>query len=423
MAFTIKNVKAREVLDSRGNPTVEVELSSDRFRARAMVPSGVSTGKYEAHELRDGDAKRFLGRGVLTAVGNINGPMARKLAGFSVGSQHEVDSLLLNLDGSADKSRLGANALLAVSLAAARLGALHAGMPLYEHLTDTFKPKEKFLLPVPFSNVIEGGKHAGTRLAVQEFMVVPVGAKSFSDGLRQVSEVYHTLKGLVQKNYGVAAVNLGDEGGFAPPLDETEEVLILLTEAIELSGHAKSVKLAMDCAASEFFKDGAYHLDGKSLSPEELIVHYEGLVEEYPLISIEDPFEEDSYAHFAELANMFRGEVQIVGDDLLVTNKTRINEGIAKKSCSALLLKVNQIGTLSEAMEVAELVQKAGWRVMVSHRAGETEDSFIADLAVGIGCGQIKAGAPARGERTAKYNQLLRIEEELGTKARYAWDA
>src|SRR3972149_4794870 len=226
MAFTIKDVKAREVLDSRGNPTVEVEMTSDRFRARAMVPSGASTGKYEAHELRDGDAKRFLGKGVLNAVANLNGPMAKKLSGFSCASQHEVDSLLLNMDGSADKSRLGANAILAVSLSAARLGALHAGVPLYEHLMESFKPKEKYLLPVPFANVINGGKHAGTKLAVQEVMVVAIGAKSFSEALRQVCEVYHTLKGLVQKNYGASAVNLGDEGGFAPPLDETEEAPI-----------------------------------------------------------------------------------------------------------------------------------------------------------------------------------------------------
>lgn len=418
MALIIKSVKAREVLDSRGNPTVEVELGSDRHTGRAMVPSGASTGKYEAHELRDGDG-RFHGRGMLKAVANVNTVIAKKLAGISVTSQEEVDSLLLKLDGTADKSKLGANALLGVSLALARLRAAHAGLPLYEHLTAELNPKQKWLLPVPFCNVINGGKHAGNDLAAQEFMIAPTGAKCVSDGIRAVSETYHELKALILKNYGKNATNVGDEGGFAPPLDETEEALLLITEAIDRAGHSRIMRLALDVAASEFFAGGTYSIDKKTLSADDMLVLYEELAEEYPLVSLEDPFEQDDFEHFAELASTLSGKVQVVGDDLLVTNPNRIKIALKHKSCNALLLKVNQIGTLTEAVEAARMVQKAGWNVMVSHRSGETEDPFIADLAVSLGCGQLKCGGPSRGERTAKYNQLLRIEEELGKKAGY----
>lgn len=418
MALIIKSVKAREVLDSRGNPTVEVELGSDRHTGRAMVPSGVSTGNYEAHELRDGDG-RFHGRGVLKAVANVNTLIAKKLVGMSVTGQEQVDTLLLRLDGTADKSKLGANAILGVSLALARLRAAHAGLPLYEHLTAELKPKRKWLLPVPFCNVIEGGKHAGNDLAAQEFMIAPIGAKCVSEGIRAVSETYHELKALILKNYGKSATNVGDEGGFAPPIDETEEVLLLITEAIDRAGHGKVMRLALDVAASEFFADGIYRIDRKTLSADDMLVLYEELCGEYPLVSLEDPFEQDDFEHFAELASSLGGKVQIVGDDLLVTNPNRIKIALKHKSCNALLLKVNQIGTLTEAVEAARMVQKAGWNVMVSHRGGETEDPFIADLAVSLGCGQLKCGGPSRGERTAKYNQLLRIEEELGKKAGY----
>lgn len=418
MALTIKSVNGREVLDSRGNPTVEVELRSTKHTARAMVPSGVSTGKYEALELRNGDA-RFHGKGVLKAVANVNTVIAKKLTGMSITSQEEIDNILLKLDSTADKSKLGANAILGVSLSLARLRAAHAGLPLYEHLTAELKPKQKWLLPIPFCNVINGGSHAGNNLAVQEFMIVPTGAKSFSEAIRSVSEVYHELKKLILKNSGKNAVNVGDEGGFAPPLDETEEALLLITEAIDRAGYGKSIKLALDVAASEFFAKDSYHIDGKILSAEDLLVFYEKLVEEYPFVSIEDPFDQDSFGHFADLTAAIGNTCQIVGDDLLVTNPCRIQVALKQKSCNALLLKVNQIGTLSEAVQAAKMVQKAGWNVMVSHRSGETEDSFIADLAVALGCGQLKCGGLSRGERTAKYNQLLRIEEELGKKARY----
>lgn len=418
MALIIKSVKAREVLDSRGNPTVEVELGSESHTGRAMVPSGASTGKYEALELRDGDG-RFHGRGMLKAVANVNTVIAKKLVGMSVTNQEEVDSLLVKLDGTADKSKLGANAILGVSLALARLRAAHAGLPLYEHLTAELNPKQKWLLPVPFCNVINGGKHAGNDLAVQEFMIAPIGAKCVSDGIRAVSETYHELKMLILKNYGKSAINVGDEGGFAPPLPETEEALLLLTEAIDRAGHSGIMKLALDVAASEFFADGSYHIDKKTLSADDLLVFYEELAGDYPLVSLEDPFEQDDFEHFAELVSTLSGKVQVVGDDLLVTNPDRIRIALKHKSCNALLLKVNQIGTLTEAVEAARMVQKAGWNVMVSHRSGETEDPFIADLAVALGCGQLKCGGPSRGERTAKYNQLLRIEEELGKKAGY----
>ncbi len=418
MAVVIKSIKARELLDSRGNPTVEVEMRSDEHSVRAMVPSGASTGKYEALELRDNE-KRFHGKGVLKAMSNVNTVIVKKLIGMKVESQEQVDSMLVKLDGTTDKSKLGANALLGVSLSLARLRAKHAEMELYEYLIAELKPKEKWLLPTPFCNIINGGEHAGNDLAVQEFMVVPVGAKTFSEGMRAVSEVYHELKQLLKSNYGRVAINVGDEGGFAPPLRETEEALLLIIEAIDKAGHGKMMKLALDVAASEFFVDDVYKIDGKTLNWEDLLVKYENLIDDYPFVSIEDPFDQDAFEHFAEMTSAFGEQVQIVGDDLLVTNPARIKVALKHKSCNALLLKVNQIGTLTEAVEAAKLVQKSGWNVMVSHRSGETEDPFIADLAVGLGAGQMKCGAPARGERTAKYNQLMRIEEELGKKAKY----
>lgn len=409
----ITAVRAREVLDSRGNPTVEVELSSGKLTARALVPSGVSTGKNEALELRDGDA-RFHGKGVRKACANVMA-MEKQLSSAELADQQQLDELLLRLDGTADKSKLGANALLGVSLAAARLFALEAGKELHEHLARLCAPKEKNLLPIPFCLVLEGGKHAGNELAVQEFMVAPVKAKSFSEGIRMVSEVYHELRGLLLTSHGKSAVNVGDEGGFAPQLATTEEALVLITDAIDKAGHGKVMRVAIDAAASEFFH-GTYRIDGKELTAADLLVHYEDILDDYPMVSVEDPFEQDAFEDFAKMTSAF-GCTQIVGDDLLCTNPARIRIAAEKKSCNALLLKVNQIGTLSEAIASAKLAEGHGWKVMVSHRSGETEDTFIADLAVALGCGQLKSGAPCRGERTAKFNQLLRIEESR--KARY----
>lgn len=415
----IVSVKAREVLDSRGNPTVEAEVAlQGGVVGIAATPSGASTGSYEALELRDGDKKRFGGKGVLKAVGNVNKLIASALKGVDAADLRAVDEAMVKLDGTGNKGKLGANATTAVSMAAARAGALSAGVPLYEFLGG----KAACLLPVPMLNILNGGKHAGTRLAPQEFMVMPVGAKSFSEGLRMGTEVYHALGKIVKEKYGVGAKNVGDEGGFAPDIRMSREALDVIMEAVKECGFEKEVLLALDPAASSFYEEAkkAYTIDGRSITPGELIDYWIELSKEYPIASIEDGLEENDFAGFAELTKGIGERVQVVGDDLFVTNAKKVQEGMALKSATAMLLKVNQVGTITEAMDAARLCFAGGWSVVVSHRSGETPDDTIADLSVALGCGQIKTGAPARGERVAKYNRLLRIEEALGGKAKYA---
>ena len=409
----IEAVWAREVLDSRGNPTVEAEITVAGHKVRAIAPSGASTGSWEAHELRDGDA-RFGGKGVLNAVNNVRTEIAKAIVGMDPADQRAVDEAMIELDGTDNKKRLGANAIIATSLAVAKAGSMVDGVPLYQHIGDN-----GVTLPVPMLNIINGGKHAGGNLKIQEFMIIPAGAKSFSECLRMSSEVYMSLKLLLKKKYGVGAINLGDEGGFAPPLDTSAEAMETILSAVSDAGYApgKDVFLALDAASSELYNDGVYDVDGMKLSAGELADHYKKLTETYPLISIEDPFFEDDFETTAELTKKIGSNVQIVGDDLFVTNTKRLSKGIDVGAANALLLKVNQIGTVTEAGDAAQMSFDNGYSVVVSHRSGESEDVSIADLAVGWGSGQIKTGAPARGERTSKYNQLLRIEEELGSKA------
>lgn len=437
IATKIMTIKAREIFDSRGNPTVEVDLCTETALFRAAVPSGASTGIYEALELRDNDKGRLLGKGVLKACQNVNEIIAPKLVGMDVRDQTKIDKFLVEeLDGSKNewgwsKSKLGANAILAVSMAVCRAGAAASEMPLYQYIAKiSGKPTDKFVMPVPSLNVINGGSHAGNRLACQEFMILPVGASSFKDAMIIGAEVYHNLKSVIKKKYGQDACNVGDEGGFAPNVQDNNEALDVLMEAIKKSGHDGKVKIGTDVAASEFYleKTKQYDLDFKNpnSAPEmkksvpELIQYYKSWLNKYPFVSIEDPFDQDDWDAY----KMFMDEVgsvqQIVGDDLLVTNPTRVKKALEVGACNALLLKVNQIGSITEAIEAATMSQAAGWGVMVSHRSGETEDSFIADLVVGLRTGQIKTGAPCRSERLAKYNQLIRIEEELGSLCTYA---
>ncbi len=403
-------VKARQILDSRGSPTVECEMKTTDGIFRASVPSGASTGVHEALELRDG-GMAFLGKGVLRAVKNINLVIAKKLKGRKP-IQEEIDNLMIKLDGTKNKSRLGANAILAVSMATARAGAAAQHIQLYEYL-GYLSGTKKFTLPVPAFNIINGGKHAGNKLDIQEYMVMPVGAKNFAEAIQIGSEIYHMLKKNLENHFGKQAINVGDEGGFAPPLTCMEEPFDYITDAINKLGYWKKVKLAIDCAATTFWKDGVYYVEGQEYRPDALADKYEELVNAYPLASIEDPFYEEDFEGFARLTKRL-SSTQVVGDDLLATNPKRVQKAIAQKSCNCLLLKINQIGTITEALQAAQLARKAGWNVMVSHRSGETQDCFIADLAVGIASGQIKAGAPCRGERVTKYNQLLRIEEQTG---------
>lgn len=402
----IKKISAREILDSRGHPTVEVTVFTNLSEGTAAVPSGASTGEYEALELRDG-TKRYFGKGVQKAIGNIRQKIAPRLIGQNVFLQKKIDSLLIQLDGTENKSKLGANALLGVSLACARAAAAAQKKPLYAYLHQL--TGRKMELPRPFFNVLNGGRHADNDLSFQEFLIVPK-LKTFSENLRVASEIYHALQKDLAKNYGKGATTVGDEGGFAPvKLKKTKEALDLLKKVIASAGYTKKVDLALDCAASELYDRGKYFVEGKKLTKENLLEFYFDLIKKYQLISVEDPFEQNDYESFAKLRK--ESQIQIVGDDLTVTNPERIEAAIREKSCNCLLLKVNQIGTLSEALEAANRAYRAGWKVMVSHRSGETEDTFIADLAVALGCGQIKAGAPCRGERTAKYNRLLGIEE------------
>lgn len=410
-------IKARQILDSRGNPTVECAVKTSDGVFVASVPSGASTGKHEAHELRDG-GKAYLGLGVNKAVRNINVTLARKLKGKNPALQGKLDALMIKTDGTKTKKKLGANAILAVSMALARAGAAAKNIPLYKHIGNMYGTK-KYTIPVPSLNIINGGKHAGNQLDIQEYMIMPNGAKSFAEAMRISTEIYHTLRANLIHHYGASAVNVGDEGGFAPPLTCMEEPFDFITDAIIKLGYWKKVKLAIDAAATTFWKHNRYYLEGQEYRSEDLLHKYEELADAYPLVSIEDPFHEEDFDHFAQLTYVLP-KTQIVGDDLLVTNPQRVKKAIAYKSCNALLLKINQIGTITEALQAAQLAQKNKWNIMVSHRSGETVDNFIADLAVGTAAGQIKAGAPCRGERLAKYNELLRLEEELGRKAHYA---
>jgi enolase len=416
----IDKTHAREVIDSRGNPTVEVDVISQQgLVGRAIVPSGASTGTHEALELRDGDQTRFHGKGVLKAVNNINVHIRPLIQNRDPIDWNEVDKILIQADGTSNKANLGANAILGVSLANAHLAALIQNQPLFQFLGGN---KSKWYLPVPFMNILNGGEHAGNDLAIQEFMVAPIGASNFSEGLQWVSEIYITLKSILIKKYGKTAKNVGDEGGFAPPMKSTNEALDCILQAVEENGRkvGTEVAIALDAAANEFFKDEKYAIDGKLLTALELNDFYVDLVKSYPIISIEDPYHEDQFDNFALLNKAVHNSSQVVGDDLTVTNPTRIKIALEKQSMSALLLKVNQIGSLSEAMNSAQLCFNNKVNVMVSHRSGETEDVTIADLVVALGSGQLKSGAPCRGERTAKFNRLLRIEEMLGENAHYA---
>lgn len=425
--MSISKVHARQIFDSRGNPTVEVEVTTEHGTFRAAVPSGASTGIYEAIELRDKEKNNYHGKGVSKAVSNVNDVIAPKILGKKVENQKEIDDFLISLDGTENKGKLGANAILGVSLAVCRAGAAAKGVPLYRHIADLAGRKEP-LLPVPAFNVINGGSHAGNKLAMQEFMILPVGAKSFTEAMKMGSEIYQHLKSIIKEKYGQDACNVGDEGGFAPNIQNNKEGLELLKSAIAKAGYTDQVKIGMDVAASEFYKEGKYDLDFKNKdndgsfvkTSDEMIQLYQEFVDEFPVVSIEDPFDQDDWDAYAKFTAKLGKNVQIVGDDLLVTNPKRIKKGIEQKSCNALLLKVNQIGSVSESIEACKMSMEAGWGVMVSHRSGETEDTFIADLVVGLGTGQIKTGAPCRSERLAKYNQLLRIEEELGSNAKYA---
>ncbi|WP_024285406.1 phosphopyruvate hydratase [Cellulomonas sp. KRMCY2] len=414
---TIEAVGAREILDSRGNPTVEVEVAlDDGTIARAGVPSGASTGAFEAVERRDGDKGRFLGKGVQDAVNAVMDEIAPELIGFEATEQRLVDQALIDLDGTPNKGKLGANAILGVSLAVAKAAADSADLPLFRYIGGP----NAHVLPVPMMNILNGGSHADSNVDIQEFMVAPIGPSTYREALRTGVEVYHSLKAVL-KSKGLGT-GLGDEGGFAPNLPSNRDALDLIMLAIEKAGFTpgKDVGLALDVAATEFFKDGAYQFEGKATSSDEMIEYYTKLVADYPLVSIEDPLSEDEWAGWSQLMVAVGDRVQIVGDDLFVTNPERLAKGIELKSANSLLVKLNQIGTLTETLDAVSMAQRAGFTAMVSHRSGETEDVTIADLAVAVNGGQIKTGAPARGERINKYNQLLRIEEELDDAARYA---
>jgi enolase len=414
---SIEAVTAREILDSRGNPTVEVELAlEDGTAARAAVPSGASTGQFEAVELRDGDTSRYGGKGVEKAVLAVLDEIGPELLGYDASEQRLIDQALLDLDGTPDKSRLGANAILGVSLAVAKAAADSADLPLFRYVGGP----NAHLLPVPMLNILNGGAHADTDVDIQEFMIAPIGASTFAEALRWGAETYHALKAVLkEKGY---ATGLGDEGGFAPNLPSNRDALDLIASAIGRAGFTpgSEIALALDVAATEFYKDGAYQFEGASKSAAEMASYYADLVASYPLVSIEDPLSEDDWAGWRQLTADLGHRIQLVGDDLFVTNPDRLRRGVAEQSANALLVKVNQIGTLSETLDAVALAQSSGFRCMMSHRSGETEDTTIADLAVATNCGQIKTGAPARSERVAKYNQLLRIEQELDDAARYA---
>jgi enolase len=414
---TIEGFVAREILDSRGNPTVEVEIGlDDGTIERAAVPSGASTGAFEALEMRDGDKARYGGKGVQKAVANIADKIVDELIGYEASEQRLIDAKMLELDGTPDKSNLGANAMLGVSLAVAKAAAKSAELSLFRYVGGP----NAHLLPVPMMNILNGGAHADSNVDIQEFMIAPIGAPSFSEALRCGAEVYHALKAVLKKK-GLST-GLGDEGGFAPNLPANAAALDLIAEAVTAAGYVlgKDIVLALDVAATEFYKDGAYTFENAAKSSDEMIAYYAKLADSYPIVSIEDPLAEDDWAGWTSITQQLGGRLQIVGDDLFVTNPERIARGIAEGAANAVLVKVNQIGTLTETLDAVDLAHRNGYRCMMSHRSGETEDTTIADLAVATGCGQIKTGAPARSDRVAKYNQLLRIEEELDDAARYA---
>jgi enolase len=432
--FTIEKIFAREIIDSRGNPTVEVDLYTKiGVFARAAVPSGASTGIHEACELRDGDKSRYVGKGVLKAVGSVNDTLAAALKGMDVRNQEEIDRKMIALDGTANKSKFGANAILGISMAVAKAAAIGSGKPLYAHIA-SLAGNDKLVLPVPCFNVINGGSHAGNKLAFQEYFVVPLGADTFKEAVRIGCEVYHALKGIIKAKFGGDATLIGDEGGFAPPCDAKGGVTLVM-EAIEKAGYKDKCSVGMDVAASEFKVDGQDCYDLGTWYPDaektadlkmtgaQLADFYKELCTLAPMVTIEDPFDQDDWDSWTALCTDIGTPTQIVGDDLTVTNVTRVQTAIDKKACNALLLKVNQIGSITESIEAVKLCKKNGWGVMCSHRSGETEDTTIADIAVGLCCGQIKTGAPCRSDRNAKYNQLLRIEEELGSAAIYAGKA
>ncbi|MEY3926438.1 MAG: hypothetical protein RIS16_389 [Actinomycetota bacterium] len=412
----VKAVNAREILDSRGNPTIEVEVAlEDKSIGRAAVPSGASTGAFEAAELRDGGS-RYLGKGVTGAVNNVIEKITPVVIGMSATDQRAIDQKMVSLDGTKNKSVLGANAILGVSLATARAASISANQSLFKYLGGS-KAKT---LPVPMMNILNGGAHADTNVDIQEFMIAPIGADSFKESLRWGAEIYHSLKSVLKKK-GLAT-SIGDEGGFAPNLDSNRAALDLILVAIEGAGFkvGSQIALAMDVAATEFFSDGKYEFEGKSLTSDQMITYYSDLVSNYPLVSIEDPLDEDDWSGWAKLTSELGEKIQIVGDDLFVTNPERLAKGIESKTANALLVKVNQIGTLTETIDAVNMAHENNYKSMMSHRSGETEDTTIADLAVALNCGQIKTGAPARSERVAKYNQLLRIEEELAADSVYA---
>ena len=414
---SIEFIQAREILDSRGNPTIEVEVELDSGASgRAAVPSGASTGAFEAVELRDGDKSRYGGKGVLTAVKNATEIIGEEILGLEADEQRLVDQAMIELDGTDNKAKLGANAILGVSLAVAHAAAEEAGLPLYKYVGGP----NAHILPVPMMNILNGGSHADSNVDVQEFMIAPIGAESFAEALEMGASVYHELKKVLkarQLNTG-----LGDEGGFAPNLDSNREALDLILTAIRDAGYepGADVALAMDVAASEFYEDGGYLFEGEKKTSEEMVAYYEELVKFYPLVSIEDPLNEEDWDGWKLMTDRLGDKIQIVGDDLFVTNVTRLQRGIDTKTANALLVKVNQIGSLTETIDAVDLAHRNGFRTMMSHRSGETEDTTIADLAVALGCGQIKSGAPARTDRVAKYNQLLRIEDDLDEAAVYA---
>ena len=413
----IDAIYAREILDSRGNPTVEVEvLLEDGTQARAAVPSGASTGAFEASELRDGDKKRYLGKGVLNAVKFVNDELAPEIVGYDSQDQRTIDAAMIALDGTPNKSRLGANSILGVSLAVAKASAESSDLSLFRYVGGP----NAHVLPVPMMNILNGGAHADTNVDVQEFMIAPIGAETFRESLQWGAEIYHALKAVLKKR-GLAT-SVGDEGGFAPNLDSNRAALDLIIEAISAAGFkpGTDIALAMDVAATEFHDNGKYKFEGKLLTSDEMIAYYAELVSAYPIVSIEDPLNEEDWAGWKSMTASLGGKIQIVGDDLFVTNPTRLAKGIDTDTANALLVKVNQIGTLTETLDAVDLAHRANYRSMMSHRSGETEDTTIADLAVATNCGQIKTGAPSRTERVAKYNQLLRIEEELADGAVYA---
>lgn len=423
----ISKIYARQIFDSRGNPTVEVDLTTEKGLFRAAVPSGASTGIHEALEMRDGDKSAYMGKGVKNAVNNVNNVIAPALIAkqFDPVNQTEIDEFMIALDGTENKSKLGANAILGVSLAVCKAGAAHKGVQLFKHIAD-LAGNTNIVLPVPAFNVINGGSHAGNKLAMQEFMILPTGASNFTEAMKMGSEVYHHLKGVIKKKFGLDATSVGDEGGFAPNIQDNKEGLELIKEAIQLAGYTGKIEIGMDVAASEFHKNGKYDLDFKNpksdpsayITPDQLGDIYLDFIKNYPVVSIEDPFDQDDWAAWTKLCSNV--QIQIVGDDLTVTNPKRIQMAVDKKACNCLLLKVNQIGSVTESIKAHNLAKANGWGTMVSHRSGETEDSTIADLVVGLGTGQIKTGAPCRSERLCKYNQILRIEEELGSGAKYA---